>query len=49
VEADEGGDDSVFAWEKHIDRKTGDVYFFNPKTGVSQWDPPSIKVKRTGK
>jgi len=42
-------DDSVFAWEKHIDRRTGDVYFFNPRTGVSQWDPPTIKVKRTGK
>jgi hypothetical protein len=42
-------DDSVFAWEKHIDRRTGDGYFFNPRTAVSQWDPPTTKVKRTGK
>jgi len=35
-------EDSVFAWEKHLDKKSGNVYFFNTITGVSQWDPPFI-------
>jgi hypothetical protein len=35
--------DSLFDWEKHIDKDTGDVYFFNPKTGKSQWHPPAVK------
>jgi len=42
-------EDSLFEWEKHIDKRTGDIYFYNPKTGVSQWDPPTVKMKRTGK
>lgn len=45
----EVADDTIFDWEKHIDKKTGDVYFFNPKTGVSQWDPPAVKAKRSKK
>ena len=36
-------DDDIFDWEKHIDKESGDVYFFNPKTGESDWDPPTVK------
>ncbi|KAH9258945.1 hypothetical protein BASA81_002565 [Batrachochytrium salamandrivorans] len=43
-----GEEESVSLGRKHIDQRTGDVYFFNPKTGQSQWDPPTIKSK-TGK
>lgn len=39
-------DDSIFDWEKHIDKATGDVYFFNPKTGQSQWEAPVVKAKK---
>ena len=43
-------DESIFVWEKHIDKNTGEVYFFNPKTGVSQWDPPTVRpAKKSGK
>jgi hypothetical protein len=46
----EVGDESIFVWEKHIDKNSGEVYFFNPKTGVSQWDPPTVRpAKKSGK
>lgn len=35
--------EDIFDWEKHIDKKSGEVYFFNPKTGESRWDPPPVK------
>jgi len=38
-------DDEIFDWEKHIDKDSGEVYFFNPKTGESQWDPPTVKKR----
>lgn len=38
-------DDEIFDWEKHIDKASGEVYFFNPKTGESRWEPPTIKKK----
>lgn len=38
-------DDEIFDWEKHIDKSSGEVYFFNPKTGESRWEPPTIKKK----
>lgn len=34
----------IFDWEKHIDKKSGEVYFFNPKTGESRWEPPEVKA-----
>lgn len=34
--------DSIFDWERHIDRVSGEAYFFNPRTGKSSWDPPSF-------
>lgn len=36
--------EDIFDWEKHIDKKSGEVYFFNPKTGESRWDPPPVKT-----
>ena len=46
----EVAEESIFVWEKHIDKQSGEVYFFNPKTGVSQWDPPTVRpVKKQGK
>lgn len=36
----------IFDWEKHIDKKSGEVYFFNPKTGESRWDPPEVNAPK---
>ena len=37
-------DDSIFDWEKHIDEETGKPFYYNTKTHVSQWLPPTVKV-----
>ena len=36
-------DGDIFDWEKHIDNETGEVYFFNPKTGEARRDPPTVR------
>jgi len=28
-------------WEQHFDETTGHVYYANPQSGVTQWDPPT--------
>jgi hypothetical protein len=42
-------DINVFDWEKHIDKDSGDVYFFNPKTGATRWTAPGVEVTQVKK
>jgi hypothetical protein len=32
---------STSEWTQHLDKQSGDVYFFNAKTGMVTWDDPT--------
>ena len=40
-------DDEIWDWEKHIDPTTNRAFFYNAKTGKSQWTPPAVKVHQS--
>lgn len=50
MHSDGGGgiDSSILDWERHFDKVTGKVYYFNSKTHESRWDPP-IRQGSSGK